>query len=334
MATATEARPKPRGGWPQGANDDALWTAILGLSTWSRRSGFDPTRPLRLAMGPGGRLTALDASGRGQGHWSWWPGRGWAPEWPIEGPGASALIELYSPLCTPAGDGCRVLAHLGQSLDGFIATGCGDSCFVTGPENIRHLHRMRALCDAVLVGTETALNDDPRLTARLVPGDNPVRVVLDRCRRLPAGLRIFTDGAAETLLVCDQSLVRPGQDRVGQARVIGVRVLDGRLDLCALCDRLTGMGIGRLFVEGGGATVSAFMAEGLLHRLQIAVAPLLIGAGRPGLRIPAPERLADARRPTTRLFRMGADLLYDMDLASPDTNDPSPPDSSPLQRIG
>jgi riboflavin-specific deaminase-like protein len=233
------------------------------------------------------------------------------------------LIDLYLPLCAPLAGGARTVAHLGQSLDGFIATANGDSCFVTGPDNIRHLHRMRALSDGVLVGTETAACDDPRLTTRLVPGDNPVRIILDRQRRLAPHLRVFTDGAAETLLCCDQSLIAPGRDRQGQARLIGIPIRAARLDLIALMDTLTGLGLRRLFIEGGGATVSAFLAAGLLDRMQIAVAPVLIGHGRPGLRIPAAAQLADAPRPAVRLFRMGADLLYDLDLKQPGGTSPA-----------
>lgn len=244
------------------------------------------------------------------------------------------MLDLYLPLCGPPTVSPRVLGHLGQSLDGFIATGRGDSCFVTGPENIRHLHRLRALSDAVLVGTETAACDDPRLTTRLVPGDNPVRVVLDRQRRLPSGLRLFTDGAAETLVCCDRALVRRHDERQGQARVLGIPCRDGWLDLRALVEALGERGLRQVFVEGGGVLVSGFLAQGLLDRLHLALAPLLIGTGRPGLRIPAPERLADAKRPRVRLFQMGADLLYDLTLG-PGWRSPGPRDArlAPLARV-
>jgi riboflavin-specific deaminase-like protein len=226
------------------------------------------------------------------------------------------------------------VAHLGQSLDGFIATKNGDSCFVTGPDNIRHLHRMRALSDAVLVGTETVACDNPRLTTRLVPGDNPVRVILDRSRRLDPGLRVFQDGEAETLLCCAEELAGVGGGRHGQAQVLGIPTRDGRLDLDALLGALAGRGIRRLFIEGGGTTVSAFLAAGLLSRLQITVAPVLIGAGRPGLRIPGPAILAEALRPPARLFRMGGDLLYDLDLAHPGSGfAPLAPERPALERI-
>ncbi|MGE5154508.1 MAG: RibD family protein, partial [Bdellovibrio bacteriovorus] len=127
----------------------------------------------------------------------------------------------------------------------------------------------------------------------------------------------------ETLLCCDLSLVAPGRDRQGQAHVLGIPCRSGRLDLGALLDTLSGLGMRRLFVEGGGALVSAFLAQNRLDRLHLTLAPLVIGTGRPGLRIPAPERLADAQRPPTRLFRMGGDLLYDLDLGASDPPEPA-----------
>jgi riboflavin-specific deaminase-like protein len=222
------------------------------------------------------------------------------------------LISLYLPLCTKDTDGW-VVGHLGQSLDGCIATHGGESCFVTGPDNILHLHRMRALCDAVIVGASTVVNDDPRLTTRLVPGPSPVRVVLDPRGRLAAEHRLFQDEAAPTLL-CTAEHARP-KNPPGEA---GLLVLptddDDRLQLDTLVTALAARGLTRLFVEGGGVTVSRFLAAGLLSRLQIAVAPLIIGQGRPGLSLPRTERLEDALRLAPRVFRMGADMLYDLDL--------------------
>jgi diaminohydroxyphosphoribosylaminopyrimidine deaminase / 5-amino-6-(5-phosphoribosylamino)uracil reductase len=313
---------------------ERAWLLLRGLARLARRPGFDPRRPLALRVRGTGEPAPLALGETRGADWLWRPDRGWIATRPPRDAEVEVLTDLYLPLCGPAGERPFVVGHLGQSLDGFIATGCGDSVYVTGPENIRHLHRMRALCDAVLVGTETAACDDPRLTTRLVPGDNPVRVILDRRRRLPPGLGVFTDGAAPTLLCCDRRLVARGQDRQGQARVLGLPCRAGRLDLSALLEALARLGLRRLFVEGGGALVSAFLAQGLLDRLHLTVAPMVIGTGRPGLRVPAPERLVDARRPPVRLFRMGADLLYDLDLsAAGDAPAPIPPDLTPLARL-
>jgi riboflavin biosynthesis pyrimidine reductase len=84
----------------------------------------------------------------------------------------------------------------------------------------------------------------------------------------------------------------------------------------ALADALRARGLRRLFVEGGGVTVSRFLQQGLLDRLQITVAPLIIGDGRRGVTLPATKRLVEALRPVHRIFRMGGDVLFDFDLQS------------------
>ncbi|MBI0385658.1 RibD family protein, partial [Streptomyces albiflaviniger] len=112
---------------------------------------------------------------------------------------ARLLVDRYLPLCL-AGPGLTI-AQLGQSLDGFIATRTGDADYVTGEEDRRHLHRLRALADAVVVGAGTAVADDPQLTVRACTGAHPVRVVLDPRGRVPLDRRVFTDGSAPTLWV-------------------------------------------------------------------------------------------------------------------------------------
>jgi riboflavin-specific deaminase-like protein len=244
----------------------------------------------------------------------WDPDEGWKPG--RNTPTAiSELLDLYLPLCGRSAQDTLTVGHLGQSLDGCIATHSGDSCHVTGRQNIRHLHRMRGLCDAVLVGTETVARDDPQLTTRLVPGRSPVRVVLDRVCRLRADHRVFTDGKVSTLVVCAAERKGKAPSRIGDAEVIFVPTGRGDgLNLQHLLAILHERGLRRIFVEGGGVTVSSFLDAGLLDRLQVAVAPLLIGSGRRGLRLPPRASMDDCLRLRCRTFQMGCDVLFDCEL--------------------
>ena len=221
------------------------------------------------------------------------------------------LLDLYAPLCVAHAGRPFTIAHLGQSLDGYIATASGDSYYVTGPENVRHLHRLRALCSAVVVGAGTVERDDPQLTVRHVPGPNPVRVVLDPSARLDAKRRVFTDGAAPTLVVHAAELDAPAP---GSAEIVQVPVEGRALNLAVLLERLRERGLASVLVEGGGSTVSRFLEAGLLDRLHVAIAPLVTGQGRPGLTLPARERIAECLRPAHRVFTMGGDVLFDCDL--------------------
>jgi diaminohydroxyphosphoribosylaminopyrimidine deaminase / 5-amino-6-(5-phosphoribosylamino)uracil reductase len=224
-------------------------------------------------------------------------------------PAARQLIDLYLPLCR----GCPerfVVAHLGQSLDGRIAAADGSSHWVTGPEDVAHNHRMRALFDAVVVGAHTIRCDDPQLTVRLVPGANPTRVVLDPARRLGANHGVFSDGTAPTLVLCAEQVCR-GDAHLGRAELIGVAAEEGGLSPGAVLDLLAARGLRRVFVEGGGITVSRFLAAGCLHRLQITVAPLIIGSGSPGISLPGVGCLRDGLRPTVRKFDLGRDVLFE-----------------------
>ena len=222
---------------------------------------------------------------------------------------ARDLIELYLPLQLQAD---LVVAQVGQSLDGRIATESGHSHYVTGPADIQRLHRLRALVDAVVVGAGTVAADNPRLTVRAVAGKNPVRVVLDPDGRLDLGRNVFSDGAARTLVVrrARQGSGRPETTGDVVMMPTGADGFDPRTILQVLRDE----GCRRVLIEGGGITVSRFVQAGVVDRLHVTVAPILIGSGRAALTLTAIESLDQALRPRCRHFHLGDDILFDLDL--------------------
>jgi len=226
-------------------------------------------------------------------------------------PIARDLLDLFLPLCR---SGELVMAQAGQSLDGRIATEAGHSHFVTGPEDILRLHRLRALVDAVVVGVGTVVSDDPRLTVREAEGENPVRVVLDPRGRIPPDAGVLQDGAAPTLLVGTEGGRIPPGAGPHVTSVALPYIPDQGFDPVTILAMLRERGIGRVLVEGGGVTVSRFLQAGVLHRLHVTVAPLLIGSGRPAFTLAPVATLDEALRPRCRHFHLGNDLLFDLDL--------------------
>lgn len=258
---------------------------------------------------------------------------GWAWQGPLQAP-MQALFDLYKPLLDAraqhrahAHAAPWVVAQLGQSLDGFIATATGDSFFVNGEPCLLHLHRLRALCDAVLVGAGTVAADNPQLTTRKVAGPQPVRVVIDAPARLDGRARVFQDGQAPTLWVCDaqhapvarerlQALANPAQPACEVLAVPGLidDPATGGYAPQRVIDALALRGLRLLFVEGGGMTVSRFFAAQALHRLHLAIAPVFIGQGRRGLQVQATDVMADCLRPPARTTDMGSDVMWDLAL--------------------
>lgn len=220
---------------------------------------------------------------------------------------AARLFDILLPLAVAGPQ--WTLAQLGQSLDGRIATENGHSHYVTGEASRVHLHRLRALVDAVIVGAGTVAADDPQLTVRHVEGHNPLRVVVDPSARLSADRTLFRDGYADTLhVVCQPVSSPPGVEQLRLDRA--AHGIEPQLLLTALAER----GARRVLVEGGGVTISRFLADGLLDRLHSVVAPLIIGSGRPAITLAPIDRLDAALRPPCRVHPMGADVLFDFDL--------------------
>jgi len=176
-----------------------------------------------------------------------------------------------------------VTVSYAQTLDGRLATASGSSRWISGPESLRFAHELRASHDAIMVGVGTVCRDDPRLTVRLVPGRDPLRVVVDSTLRTPPAAAVLADGAAAgTVLAATE---RAPAERCAAMRALGATVLalpagaDGRVDLGALLAALRGRGVGSVMAEGGAGLITALLRARLVDRLAVCVAPKLLGAG-------------------------------------------------------
>lgn len=202
------------------------------------------------------------------------------------------------------------VAQLGQSLDGRIATRSGHSHYINGPAAIAVLHALRANVDAVVIGAGTALADNPRLTVRQCEGRDPVRVLIDRRRTAGSALNMLADDGCRRIVF--------GLPLAGDPD--GVEIVYAppgptALQPAAVLDALAVRGLRRILIEGGAATVSAFLAAGALDRLCLLVAPLVIGSGPVGLNLPPIDRLDAAIRPATTMLPLpGGDVLFDCGL--------------------
>lgn len=190
-----------------------------------------------------------------------------------------------------------VTLKLATSLDGRIATASGQSRWITGAQSREQVHRLRAAHDAVLVGIETALADDPELTVR-VPGFNgrqPARVVLDSRQRLPLGSKLVASARDTPTFVVTTEPANAALVDAG-VRVLTVRAVgEDRPDLKTVVEVLAGEGLTDLFVEGGGQVAGSFLRCGLVDALEWFRAPILIGGeGRPGVGALAVATLGEA----------------------------------------
>lgn len=205
-----------------------------------------------------------------------------------------------------------VIGQIGQSIDGRIATETGHSHYINGPAGIAHLHRLRALVDAVVVGVGTATADDPQLTVRHVSGPNPARVVIDPSGRLsPKARMLAADG-------CRRIVIRSGgaATAAADAEVIVLPADGGRMTPAAILAALGERGFRRILIEGGADTVSRFLQSGCLDRLHVVVAPIILGSGRAGISLPPIARADQALRAPVRTHNLGDEVLFDIDLSA------------------
>jgi len=219
----------------------------------------------------------------------------------------------FGPLRKGGADGLVVVGQIGQSLDGRVATESGHSHYINGPAGLAHLHRLRALVDAVVIGVGTALADDPQLTVRRVSGPQPARVAIDPGGRLPAGARLLAADGVRRLVVVAAGARPP---LPADIEIVALPRSGDQIAPAAILAALAERGLRRILVEGGADTVSRFLAAHCLDRLHVTVAPVILGSGRPGIALPPVARADQALRVPMHVHRLDDEVLFDCDLAA------------------
>jgi riboflavin-specific deaminase-like protein len=223
------------------------------------------------------------------------------------------LSAAFAPFAAGTPERPFVVAQIGQSLDGRVATASGDSKYINGAAALDHLHRLRAHVDAVVVGVGTVLADDPQLTVRRVTGRSPARVVIDLRGRMPERAQWLVDDGARRCVVRAQGGAGPAPEGLETIKVRS----EGGSRLCPreIVAALGRCGFARILVEGGPGTISRFLEAGAIDRLHVLVAPVLIGSGRSALDLAPIATLTDALRPACVVYPLpGGEALFDCDL--------------------
>lgn len=208
-----------------------------------------------------------------------------------------------------------IVAQLGQSLDGRIATRTGDSRYIGAAPSLDHLHAIRAHVDAVLVGIGTVLADDPQLNVRRCAGKNPARLVIDAKGRLPADAKCLSgDDGVRRIVFRPPGVDTPLPPGVEVVRLpVGV---GGHFDLSLLARELAALGFDKVLIEGGARIISQAIDAGVVDRLHLMISSVIIGSGQAGLDLNPIDLVKDAIRPKTEVTSLGmGDVLFDCDLS-------------------
>ncbi|MCS7279560.1 MAG: bifunctional diaminohydroxyphosphoribosylaminopyrimidine deaminase/5-amino-6-(5-phosphoribosylamino)uracil reductase RibD [Thermodesulfobacteriaceae bacterium] len=174
-----------------------------------------------------------------------------------------------------------IIVKIASSIDGKIAVSTGDSKWITDFKARKEAHKIRSMVDAILVGKNTVLKDDPELTTRLIKGKSPLRIVLDTNLTLSPNFRVFrVDETQKTILVCGEKTFLLEKEEVFKKRGVEVWKLplkEEKIDLKALIERCYQENITSLLVEGGAEVIGSFISEGLVDEVFYFIGPMIIG---------------------------------------------------------
>jgi diaminohydroxyphosphoribosylaminopyrimidine deaminase/5-amino-6-(5-phosphoribosylamino)uracil reductase len=175
-----------------------------------------------------------------------------------------------------------VIIKCAATLDGRIATRTGDSRWVSGEESRAFVHRLRHAVDAIMVGIDTIKKDDPKLTTRLIgmKGSDPIRVILDTHLSISEDAQILhLDSDSDTIIATGAPASKDRKATLGKkgVRILEVSVKDGLIDLDVLIERLGGLGITSLLIEGGSRVIASALAFRIVDKVIFFFAPRILG---------------------------------------------------------
>ena len=209
-----------------------------------------------------------------------------------------------------------VTLKFAQTLDGRIATVTGDSRWISGQKFRRLAHHLRATNDAIMVGIDTVLADDPQLTVRLVRGRNPVRIILDTRLRIPLDAEVIKNREVAPTIIAATSCA--DEKKLSSLREMGIEVLvikedeTGEVDLRHLLSILGERGISSVLVEGGAGVITSLLRRNLVDKVVIAIAPKMMGKGIETVGELNIREVSQALKLSfKKIYRMGEDLIIE-----------------------
>ncbi|MDY6917455.1 MAG: bifunctional diaminohydroxyphosphoribosylaminopyrimidine deaminase/5-amino-6-(5-phosphoribosylamino)uracil reductase RibD [Chloroflexota bacterium] len=209
-----------------------------------------------------------------------------------------------------------VTLKFAQTVDGRIATLTGDSQWISCESTRKLAHHLRSIHDAILVGVGTVLNDDPRLTVRLVKGRSPIRVIPDSTLRIPLEAKVLRDQDMARTLIATTS--HRDREKALALKGMGIEVVTvheddrGGVDLKVLLRRLAEMGVSSVLVEGGAGIITSLLQKGLVDKVVLVIAPKVMGKGIEAVEDLSIRGVGDALRLSfVSIHRVGEDIVIE-----------------------
>ena len=197
------------------------------------------------------------------------------------------------------------IAQLGQSLDGKIALFNGNSHYINSQKSILYLHALRCICDGLLVGVNTVINDNPLLTTRYMTGSSPMRIIIDPSLKLTNRLNIFKDGNKNIVFTQKASKKRLNNTTIYK--------LPKKNFTKSVYQKIIDLNFNYILVEGGATTISNFLEQELLDIMQFIIAPIIIGSGIDSIKLKSISTLKNALRPKSHLYKLGDEIIASLE---------------------